>query len=164
MDLAQATGAVETIDLGGEPYKVRLLTMKEWGAITAWLKRENPSPVTRAMIAIQQAKDEGMAIDAATQDEILDHAQRNALSWPPRLGSTAWFDVLDRVDGGHSRLLLEVLSKADPAFTLGHGEALAPRMSTDEWNDLVRVALYGTPPAPKSETSPVTGATPTPAT
>ncbi len=156
MDLAQATGAAETIDLGGEPYQVRLLTMREWGGVMAWLKRENPSPVTRAGIAIQQAKDDGVPMDSATEDKILDHAQRTALSWPPRLGSPAWFDALDRIEGAYGRLLLEVLSKTDPTFTLERGDALAQRVRSEEWPELVRVALWGTPPAPKAETPPET--------
>ena len=88
MDLAQATGAVETIDLAGEEHRVRLLTMAEWGIVTSWLKRQNPSPVTRAGRAIDQAAADGEPLSAATRDILLDHAQRSALELaaPARLG------------------------------------------------------------------------------
>lgn len=151
MDLAQATGAVETIDLAGEEHQVRLLTLKEWGAITAWLKRQNPSPLTRAAQSIEQARVQGEPLSAATQDQLLDHAQRAALNWPPRLGSTEWFDALDRSDGGQGRLLFEVLSKTEPEFTIERAEVLVKRFSVDDFNELLRVALYGAPPrSPKA--------------
>lgn len=151
MDLAQATGAVETIDLAGEEHPARLLTFREWGQVTAWLKRANPSPVTRAAHAIEQARESGDPLSQATQDDLLDHAQRAALAWPPRLGSTEWFEAFDRTDGGQGQLLHQVLVKADPEFTLQRAEVLVKRMRSDpDWNELLRVTLYGTPPRPKA--------------
>jgi hypothetical protein len=146
MDLSQATGAVETVDLAGEEFPVRLLTLREWGAVTAWLKRANPSPVTRAVRAIDEAAADGAPLSATAREALLDHAQRAALSWPPRLGSTDWFDAFDRTDGGGARLIFEVLSKADPAFTTERAEALAGRFETRDYSELLRVALYGNPP------------------
>lgn len=150
MDLAQATGAVELVDLAGEEHPVRLLTMKEWGAVTAWIKRQNPSPLTRAAHAIEQARAEGEPLSPATQDELLDHAQRAALNWPPRLASTEWFEAFDRTDGGGAQLVYQVLAKADPSFTLERAERLVRRFWTDDYNELFRVALYGAPKRPKA--------------
>ena len=155
MDLSQATGAVETVDLAGEEHPVRLLTMKEWGALTAWLKRQNPSPVTRAGRAIDQAIADGEPLSAATRDIMLDHAQRAALTWPPRLGSTEWFDAFDRAEGGHEHLVFEVLSKADPSITRERVDALVKRFDVRDFNELLRVALYGMPPrVPKAAAGP----------
>lgn len=147
MDLAQATDAIETIDLAGEEHSVRLLTMREWGAVTAWLKRQAPSPITRAGRAIDQAAADGEPLSFATQEAMLNHAQRSALNWPPRLGSEAWFDAFDRVDGGQARLVFDVLSKTE-SVTIERVEALVKRFGVDDFNELLRVALYGTPPRP----------------
>ncbi len=157
MDLAQATGAVETIDLAGEEHACRLLTMKEWGQITAWLKRCNPSPLTRAAQAIEQARESGEPLSAETKNELLEHAQIAALAWPPRLGSTAWFESFDAVDGGPAQMVWQILAKADPAFTLDHAEALVRRFTTADFNEMLRVALYGNPPRlPKAGTATTT--------
>ena len=151
MDLAQATGAVETIDLAGEEHPVRLLTLKEWGVVTAWLKRQNPSPVTRAGRAIDQALAEGEPLSAAIRDQLLDHAQRAALNWPPRLGSTDWFDAFDRSEGGQSFVVHQILSKTAPTFTADQADVLVKRFDVSDFNELLRVALYGNPPrAPKA--------------
>lgn len=147
MDLAQATGAVETIDLAGEEFRVRLLTLKEWGELTAWLKRRNPSPLTRAARAIDQAAELGEPLSAAAREQLLEHAQRAALSWPPRIGSQEWLDALDRTDGGHAEFIYLALSKTDPAFTRDHAEALAGRFVGRDFNELLRVSFYGTPTA-----------------
>ena len=149
MDLSQATGAVETIDVAGEEHLVRPLTMKEWGAVTAWLKRQAPSPVTRAGRAIDQAAADGEPLSFATQEAMLNHAQRSALNWPPRLGSEAWFDALDRTEGGQARLVFEVLSKTE-TVTLEQVEAPVKRFDVGDFNELLRVALYGAAAAPKS--------------
>jgi hypothetical protein len=150
MDLAQATGAAEAIDLAGEPHAVRLLTMREWGELTAWLKRAQPSPLTRAAIAIQEAEDLGQPLSAANQDALLDHAARASLAWPPRLGSKEWLDAFDASEGGQAQFVFHVLRHADPSITLDRVERLVPRMRSGDFAELLRVALYGTHPAPKS--------------
>ncbi len=149
MDLAQATGVPETIDLAGEPYPVRLLTFREWGAIGAWLKRENPSPITRAALAIHEARAMGEPLSAEVEDKMLDHAQMAALAWPPKLGTKEWFDAVDKAEGGYAYLLFEVLSKADPNFTREKAEVVAQRLSQEDWGDLIRVSLFGGHPRPK---------------
>lgn len=158
MDLAQATGVDEEITLGGGEYRVRLLTMREWGVLSSWLKSKIPSPVTNALLAIQQAKNAGEPIGQAAQDDLLDHAQRSALKWPPRLGTEAWFDAIGSIDGGDARFLYEVLSKTHLDFTEEKAKALVPKVTGEEWGELIRVSLFGTHPRPKggagAETSP----------
>lgn len=160
MDLAQATGVPEPVELAGQDYPVRLLTMREWAALSSWLKKESPSPVTRAAQAIKQARLAGEPFDIATEKALLDHAQQAALNWPPRIGSSEWFEAISRVDGGDVRLLYEVLSKTDLGFTLEKAEALAPRIDREEWADLVRVSFYGTHPVPKPTPAPASTSAP----
>jgi hypothetical protein len=157
MDLATATNAPEEITLGGKTYRVRLLTMRERGIIQAFLKSRLQSPNTRAAIAIQQAKDAGTPLDRPIEDRIWERAEMAALTWPPRFGSAAWFDAVDGIEGGWEQVLFEVLSKVDLDFTLDKAGELAPSVTMDEWADLIRVAFWGTPPAPKkADASPTT--------
>jgi hypothetical protein len=169
MDLAQAVNSPEEIELDGKEYRVRLLTMREWAVLSVFIKKNVPSPVTNALLAVQQARAAGEVVGQAAQDDLLDHAQRMALRWPPRLGTTAWFDAINSIEGGDARLLLEVLNKCDPSFDEAKAAALVPRLSDDEWGALIRVALYGTHPRPKDDggtatTPPTTPTTPTPGT
>jgi hypothetical protein len=157
MDLVQATGGGEELLLGGQTFNIRLLTLREWSEVQKFLKKELPSPVTRAAIAIQQAKVAGTPLDSSTVDALYDRAEKAALTWPPRIGTKEWFDALDTVEGGWERVLFEVVSKVNPAFTLPQADELAPKVKANEWADLIRVALWGTHPAPKGE-----GATPGP--
>jgi hypothetical protein len=150
MDLAVAAGVPEEVTLAGKTYRVRLLTMREKGVLQAFLKSKLQSPVTRAAIAIQQAKDAGTPLDRPIEDRIWERAEVAALTWPPRFGSAAWFDAVDGIEGGWEQVLFEVLSKVDLDFTLDKANELAPSVTMDEWADLVRVAFWGTPPAPKN--------------
>lgn len=151
MDLAESTGNPEWITLGGDEYPVRLLKLEEWGAVTSWLKRENPSPITRAAMAISQAQQMGEPLSAEAEEKLLDHAQRAALSWPPKLGTPEWFDAIERVEGGTAKLLYEVLHRTDAAFTAERAGPLAPRVSRPEWGELIRVSLFGGAPRPKDD-------------
>lgn len=151
MDLAQAVNIPEEITLADNVYTVRLLTMREWAAISAFIKKAMPSPVTQALLALQQAKAMGETLGQAAQDELLDHAQRAALKWPPKFGSDAWFDAIGAIDGGDAKLLLEVLGKTHLDFDEAKAKSLAAKLSPEEWSELLRVAMYGTQPRPKGD-------------
>jgi hypothetical protein len=150
MDLSITVGAVEEIDLAGEPVAVRPLNFAEWGRLTAWLKRQHPSPLTRAALAVAEASAAGTPLPAEAEERLYDHAQKAALSWPPRLGSVAWFDAIESVEAGPAHLLGEVLTLADPAFDRGRVAGLVRRMRSADWAELFRVALWGAPPRPKA--------------
>jgi hypothetical protein len=156
MDLATATNAPEEITLGGKAYRVRLLTMRERGILQAFVKSKLVSPVTRVGTAYDEAAAAGTPFSKATKDELYARAEIAATTWPPRFGSTAWFDAVDNIEGGWERVLFEVLSKVDPGFTQEQADELAPSVTMDEWADLIRVAFWGTPPAPKNGASPTT--------
>jgi hypothetical protein len=133
MDLVQATGGGEELLLGGQTFNIRLLTLREWSEVQKFLKKELPSPVTRAAIAIQQAKVAGTPLDSSTVDALYDRAEKAALTWPPRIGTKEWFDALDTVEGGWERVLFEVVSKVNPAFTLPQADELAPKVKANGW-------------------------------
>jgi hypothetical protein len=159
VDLAVAANVPEEVTLGGKPYRIRLLTMRERGVLQGFLKSKLVSPVTRVGTAIDEARAAGAPLSKAAVDQLYERAEAAALAWPPRFGSRAWFDAMDGIEGGYERLLFEVVSKVDLAFTIEQAEGLAPDVTNDEWFDLVRVAFWGTPPAPKKGAD----ASPTPA-
>jgi hypothetical protein len=157
MDLAVAAGVPEEVTLGGKTYQARLLTMRERGVLQAFLKSKHQSPVTRVGTAIDEAVAAGRPLSKAAVDQLYERAEAAALTWPPRFGSTAWFDAVDGTEGGWERVLFEVVSKVDPGFTQEEADKLAPSVAMDEWADLIRVAFWGTPPAPKkADPSPTT--------
>lgn len=153
MDLAITTSQSEELVLEcGESILVRPLKQKEWGQLQAWFKRTCPSPVTRALFALQQMKDSGESVSLEAEESLLDHAQRQALNWPPRVGSAPWFDAIVKAEGAVAQFLETVLSKADPEITRERCEALAPILSMSDLSSILRVALYGeNPAAPKAE-------------
>lgn len=155
MDLLQATGAAETLTLDGEPFPVRPLKLKEWAELQAFLVKSYPSPLARAAKAIQDRKAAGEEITVDTEEMLLDHAQREELNWPPRVGSKGWWFAIDHADGGTVELIRVALSKTIPGFDRVKAEALYSRLSPLELGQLVRFALFGERPAaierPKEE-------------
>jgi hypothetical protein len=160
MDLAVAAGVPEEVTLGGKTYRARLLTMRERGVIQEFIKLKHQSPVTRVGIAIDEAAAGGTPLTKAAKDELYERAEVAATTWPPRFGSTAWFAALDGIEGGWERVIFEVVSKVDPGFTLERADELAPSVTQDELFDLIRVAFWGTPPAPKKDAPPPTTESP----
>lgn len=160
MDLAIAANIPEEVTLGGKPYRVRLLTIRERGQLQAYLKTKLQSPITRTAIAIQQAREAGTQLDKDIENRMHDRAEAAAMAWPPRFGSQAWFEAIDGIEGGWEQVLYEVVSKTEPSFALEDAEKLAPRIKGEEWFELGRVAFWGTPPAPKGGGA--DGASPTP--
>jgi hypothetical protein len=102
---------------------------------------------------MKEAREAGSPLDKRTVDELYERAEALAASWPPMHGTQAWLNILSGLDGGDAKVLYEVLSKTDPAFTIEAAAALAPKVMTDEWDELFRVSLWGGPPRPKGGTA-----------
>lgn len=153
MDLAVATGQPEEITLAcGEVILVRPMEMQEWGALQAWFKRRCPSPVTRALYAIQQAHQAGERISPDVQQMLLDHAQTQAINWPPRILSPDWLAILDGVEGALAECLHAIISHADPLVTRERCAFLAANLKPEDLGEIIRVAWNGgTPAVPKAE-------------
>src|SRR6185437_57928 len=137
MNLLQATNTPEPLALGGETYPARTLTFGEWAAFQSWLASKLPAPMTRAAVSLQQLRDSGQKIDLATEELILDHALREQLHWPPRLGSRAWLDAVDSAEGGLAELVLTILSRTVPGFDRPKAADLAAKMSTEDAEGLL---------------------------
>jgi len=170
MDLALMTSAPVPITLAGQPYNVRLLKLREWGALQAWLKASVPSPIAEALRALEQLKAAGEKLDPAIRQAVLDHAQDAARLWPPRVGSVPWITALNSVEGGTAKFIETALFVAGYTLIINEVDALEKDSSIDEIADLIRVCLHGEPPLPKSttaltetgpDTSPITPSKPT---
>lgn len=155
MDLAVATGQPEEITLAcGETILVRPMEMQEWGALQAWFKRRCPSPVTRALYAIQQAHQAGERISPDVQQMLLDHAQTQAISWPPRILSPDWLAILDGVEGALAECLYAILSRANPIVSRERCEDIAKQLKPEDLGEIIRVAWNGGNPAPPKAEGP----------
>lgn len=153
MDIAQATNTPEVLDLAGERFPVRPLTFAEWGQLQAFIKRHAEGPVARVARELRDARAAGEPYDEETANQLLSHAHREAVNWPPRVGSWQWFEALDRCEGGATEIVLLVLSRTVPDLTRERAAAIAEKATRDEFGDFIYFALYGerVAPAPKSE-------------
>ena len=154
MDLSQLTSGIQPVTVAGKPYDVRLLTLREWGALQGWLKSAVASPIEEAATALQALKTKGEAIDAAITKAILDHAQDAARLWPPRVGSIPWIQALSDVEGGTARFIRAALEAAGHAVSEAEALELDKTATVDEIADLIRVCLHGEKPLPKATTAP----------
>jgi hypothetical protein len=143
----------ETLELAGKPHRLRQLTKTEWTAFAAWLKKNCPSPLTRAVETIRQAKDAGTPLDPVTSDQLLDHAHRTAILWPPRVGTADWLNLVSNTDGADARLLFDAITKSTPTFTAAEAESLAGLLSPEEWAAVIRILLRGARPTPDTSTT-----------
>lgn len=143
MNLIQATNTPVKIELAGTAYSVRTLNFRELASVSAWIEDHVPSPLARALQAIGQLKAAGKALDAATEELILDHATNAMLSWPPRVGSKPWFDALDGADGGLVELVYTILSKTVLGFDREKSQGLVDKLTSEEILDLVYLGIYG---------------------
>ena len=159
MDLVRATNTPELLTLGGQEFPVRELKFKEWAPVQAWLLKHAPGPLARAAEAIQQLHDRGRGVDALTEELMLDHAMREAVNWPPRVGTRAWIAALDACEGGLAEVLRTVLATTVEGFDQARADALVEVIRPDEVHDLVNLSAYGMRPLPKSAGEP---APPTP--
>ncbi len=133
MDLATLTNAPRDFTLGGEVFQVSALRLKDWGLIQAWIKDRVPGPVALLSSA------DMTRLSPGHQRQLLEAALREQRDWPPRVGSSAWFDILDH-DGGPAKFLEVVLSRHQP-FTAERAAELADRLTTADVVPLILAAL-----------------------
>jgi hypothetical protein len=150
MDLAQALNRPEIIRFGGREFPVRQLRLSEWAALQAWLKRAHPSPVTAAALALQEARERGLAVGPDVADLLLNHAQASARKWPPAVASAEWLRALDAAEGGTALFVQTVLAAGGTDVTAAEAAGLAEASSQDEFDELMRAAFCGDAPAPKA--------------
>ncbi len=163
MDLAQLTNAPREVVLGGLPYKVSALTLREWGGLQAWLKDRGPEPVGVALAQIARAEAVGTPIAPADRQFLMREARVEAKAWPPRVASAEWFEALQGTDGGEARFAHAVLSKHQPTLTVEQADAVAEAMGPAESATLVRLALGLEKSSPKADAAATTAGAPDPA-
>ena len=165
MDLAQAFAAAEPVCFAGRTLPVRQLCLDDWAELMAFLKSNCRSPVTIAVIALQEARDLGCQVDQDVADVIMGQAQAQAQAWPPKVGTRAWLRALDSIHGGTATFLQTVFKLGGTELTRDECQRLSDKATQDEFDELVRLAYFGDPPAPKAETpDPNPATTPSPTT
>jgi hypothetical protein len=109
MDLAQFADAdYVDLTLDGKPYRVGELTLREWAPIQAWIKATVPGPLSSLA-----SPDFKKLPPDVKRDLLAEALEQDRTSWPPRIGSKAWFFAMD-TEGGHAELLLALLGKYQP--------------------------------------------------
>lgn len=169
MDLATLTNAPREITLAGKTYMVSALTLKEWGALQAYLKDHAVNPVVAALGQLSAAKAAGIKIADEDRTALFLQAKADGKPWPPMVGSTLWFDTLLATEGTSPVFLVSVIRKHQPEITDAELSRIDAECSADESRLLVYRAL-GIDPSPKAEppagaeaiapTSPTTGQPP----
>ena len=153
VDSAQATNAPQEVEIAGETYRVRQLKFKEWGRLTAFLKDRHDSPMTRAARQIDAAEGRGEPLSQAAREALWERAERAEMSWPPRIGSQPWWDILQATPGGREKFIHVAISACRPKFTEAQAEELsaAENMPLKKFEEVALLALYGIRDLPKGE-------------
>lgn len=109
MDLAEFAGK-DYVDLtiDGTVYRVGELTLREWAPVQAYIKAEVPGPLSSL-----GSPDFKRLPPDVKRDLLAEALQQDRTSWPPRIGTPAWFLAMD-FEGGHAELLLALLGKYQP--------------------------------------------------
>lgn len=152
-DAVAATAAPIDVELGGRPYKLRPLTMAEWGRLQSWYKSAVRSPLERAVAAIKAARDRGEPFGEAIETVLLSHAQLETAAWPPRVGTLAWFVSVDSHPEGITKFLHAALSACN-AIDECECQRLADTLTSEDISVVVAVAVTGALPDPKARYAP----------
>lgn len=169
MNFTQAINGTIPLSLGGSEYPVRPLKFREWAPLQAWIIGHVPSPLARVARTLAELKDAGTPADEATEDLLLDHAHKECLSWPPRVGSETWIEALDGAEGGLAELTRIALAAGGTIVEGAKLSQLVEAMTPIEVLSLVHLAVYGIgvkkdeptqaqEPNPKPESIPVAAA------
>lgn len=160
MDSIQATGTPASVTLAGVEYPIRQLSHAEWAPLQAWLKRAVPSPLVEATRAIRELEQSGELTESA-RSMLLANAHHEARLWPPRAGSSHWFDALGAVEGGAAQVVRAILAAGGTPVPLDEAGRIFEAASVEEIGAMWAQALHGDTPGPKA-TAGTTGPTPAP--
>jgi hypothetical protein len=150
VDIADASGQPIPVRIAGRDWLVKPRTLTELGSLQAWFKREVPSPLVRAMQAVEQSRRLKTGVGDAIQTLVIEAAQRSELSWPPRVGTYHWLDAVDQV-GKESHVLAFALQAEHPEIDDAAAELLVEQSKSGEVAAACFAMIYGVAPAPKSE-------------
>lgn len=153
MDLAALTNQPVPVSLAGRTLLVRPRTLRELGHWQAWYKRSVKHPIAAALEGLRAAEAAGVPVTKDLRDAVLAAAQREAQSWPPRIGTYHWYQAIDAVEGGWPAILHLALADTHPELTAADCERLWTEAANDEVWELIGLAIYG-------ETAPASGSAP----
>ncbi len=155
MDLAVLVNAPREITLAGKTFLVSALTLSDWGTLSAFLKDHSTDPVVAALDQLSKAKASGVVVADEDRKALFESARRDARSWPPRVGSQEWFDLMLWTEGASEKFLACVLRKHQ---TVTDAElARVNSETTPEESRLLIHRALGLEPSPKAD-APAAGA------
>ena len=143
-------GDYEEVVLGGLPYRVGPLALKEWGEIQAWIKANVPGPVAVALQQLGAARAAGVTVDPGDRASLLREANVQARAWPPRVGTREWWGALDS-RAADAAFLKVALARHQPTITAEQCAALAESIGDEALARVARVAFGMTAAADGAE-------------
>jgi len=152
------SNACRPVTLAGKQYPVRQLRLREWGELQAWLKSVAPSPVAVALKALAEVPD----VPQPVQDALFRQAQDEARRWPPKVGSPAWINALEEIEGGRAMFLQAALAAGGTELDEEQADRIVDSATAGELGELLMICLFGEPSVPKgageaTPPSPTTG-------
>jgi hypothetical protein len=120
MDLAQITNQAIAIEIAGHTYLFRELNFEGLGRLQQWIKDHTPHPITSLMRDLKGIK----GVSAEDRATLLEGARRDALAWPPKVGTAAGAVALMSTEEGQKAAMLEALQALQPGITREESDAL----------------------------------------
>lgn len=140
-NLAVVAASPRGVALGEKVYPVSKLTPRMAGRLQALIMDRIPDPRDKARKIME-------GLPEAVQIHIYERACDDARGWPPSLGSPEGLAVMMSPAG--MALLVELTVAPNVAgFTAADAEALADRMTMEDFHRLMEVSAPGDPHAPK---------------
>jgi hypothetical protein len=120
------------VSLGGKPYLVSKLTLKEWDGLTAFLKDHGIDPFVSAWSNFNRLKAAGVPVSDDDRKAFFLAANQQTKVWPPPVGSLAWFELMGETDGATKRFFGVALRKHQPALTDAEIDAIFDAVTREE--------------------------------
>lgn len=154
----QAANSTEPVTIAGKTFPVRQLKFHEWADLQSWLKSVCPSPVAVAIQAVEEMAAQGIRVSKETRQVMFEQAQEESRRWPPKIGSRAWLQALDDIEGAIAQFIRVAIASGGTSLSEVEANDLAQNVSIFDMGNLIRVCLHGEYPIPKPTMIP-TGST-----
>jgi hypothetical protein len=144
--------------LGGKPYLVSKLALKDWNDLTAYLKDHGIDPFVAAWQNFNRLKAAGVPVSDEDRKAFFVAANQQTKIWPPPVASGAWFDLLSETPGAVEKYFACVIRKHQPALTDAEIDAIREATTRAESEILTGRALgFSDPkePAPAATDPPL---------
>lgn len=139
LDLDQLTDQPTPVRIGGKEYLFSELPLESLGELQKWLRTNVPNP----LVAVRQHLD---GFDAEQQAALLDQARRDALHWPPKVGTARGAAALLGDEPGQVEVLWVALRVHQPTCTRDQAARLYKQLKREALSEQRRAKAAGEKP------------------